>query len=74
MLKPMLKTMLALRARIDQLTTMIQANKEYSRRIAITIEDMQGKSSTRQASRDGSEDSPEKSDLQVKPSPQLPPV
>jgi hypothetical protein len=37
----MLKTLLDLRARIDRLTKLIEENKERSRSIAITIEDMQ---------------------------------
>ena len=70
----MLKTMLGLRARIDRLTKLIQENKERSRGIAITIEEMQGTLSTRQAGREDFEAWPEGSELEANSSHQLPPV
>ena len=66
--------MLGLRARINRLTKLIEENKVRSRSIAITIEDMQGTLFTRQAGRGDFEAWPEKSELEVNPSHQLPPV
>ena len=70
----MLKTMLGLRARIDRLTKLIEENKERSRSIAITIEDIQGTLPARQTGREVLEAWAEGSKLQVNPSHQLPPV
>jgi hypothetical protein len=70
----LMRTILGSRAQIDRLTKLIRENKVRLRSIAITIEDMQGTLSTRQAGREDFEAWPEGSELEANPSHQLPPV